>query len=94
MQSLIELLIGIVAGCLAKVVVPAKARGDFATTILLGVIGSFLIGAFARTPGSGPRAIASVAGALVLAGVFRFAVRRGQRRHGAPEKRSDRIPVG
>jgi uncharacterized membrane protein YeaQ/YmgE (transglycosylase-associated protein family) len=76
MQTLVELLIGVVAGGLAKLIVPARAPGDFAATIILGVLGSFMGGAFARTPGSGPRFIASAIGALLVTGFFRFATRR------------------
>jgi uncharacterized membrane protein YeaQ/YmgE (transglycosylase-associated protein family) len=80
MQSLAELLIGLAAGVLAKLVVPAKAQGDMAATLLLGVVGSFLGGAFARTPGSEPKLIAAALGAVAVSGVYRLTIRRAQKR--------------
>ncbi len=86
MQSLAELLIGIAAGVLAKLIVPAKAPGDTAATVLLGVVGAFVGGAFARTPGSEPKIIAAVVGALAVSGLYRLSIRRAQKRakQGAP----------
>jgi uncharacterized membrane protein YeaQ/YmgE (transglycosylase-associated protein family) len=76
MQSLVELLIGIAAGGLAKLLIPWKGPGDLAATVLLAVIGSFMAGAFARTSANEPTFIAASIGALAVAATFRFVMRR------------------
>jgi uncharacterized membrane protein YeaQ/YmgE (transglycosylase-associated protein family) len=77
------LLIGLVAGALAKLIMPGKDPGGFVVTMLLGVAGSFVAGflgravGWYRTPGSGPGLIASVVGALILLAIYRLVVGRG-----------------
>ena len=59
MLFLAELVIGLVSGVLVKIIVPARAPGDTAATVLLAIVGSFFVGALARTAVSGPRLVAS-----------------------------------
>ncbi len=87
MHILATLLVGLIAGGLAKLIMPGKDPGGLLITLLLGVGGSFLAGFIGRAvglysdPGSRPGIIASVIGALVLLGIYRLAVGRGLGRH-------------
>jgi len=76
MQSLVELLIGIAAGGLAKLLMPRRGPGDLAATVLLGIVGSFMAAAFARTSANESKFVAASIGALGVAGTFRFVTRR------------------
>jgi uncharacterized membrane protein YeaQ/YmgE (transglycosylase-associated protein family) len=81
------LLIGLIAGALAKLIMPGKDPGGILVTMALGVAGSFLAGLLGRavglyqSSGSAPGIIASVVGALILLGIYRLAVGRGLGRH-------------
>jgi uncharacterized membrane protein YeaQ/YmgE (transglycosylase-associated protein family) len=81
------LLIGLIAGALAKLIMPGRDPGGIFVTMILGVAGSFLAGFLGhavgmyRTPGDGPGIIASIIGALVLLGIYRLAIGRGLGRH-------------
>ncbi len=83
MAILSMLFIGLIAGALAKLIMPGKDPGVIVVTGLLGVAGSFIAGFFGhmvgmyRQPNSGPGIIASIIGALVLLGIYRLAVGRG-----------------
>jgi uncharacterized membrane protein YeaQ/YmgE (transglycosylase-associated protein family) len=83
MHILWMLIIGLVAGALARLIMPSKMPGGIGLTMLLGLCGSFLAGFFGRavgwyrTPGSAPGIIASLVGALILLGLYHFAVTRG-----------------
>jgi uncharacterized membrane protein YeaQ/YmgE (transglycosylase-associated protein family) len=87
MHILGMLLIGLVAGALAKLIMPGKDPGGILVTMFLGVAGSFLAGFLGRAIGlyrsaaSGPGIIASVVGALILLAIYRLAVGRGLGRH-------------
>jgi uncharacterized membrane protein YeaQ/YmgE (transglycosylase-associated protein family) len=87
MHILWMLIIGLVAGGVAKLIMPGKDPGGIIVTMLLGVGGSFLAGflgralGWYRTPGSAPGIIASIVGALVILGIYRFVVGRGLGRH-------------
>jgi uncharacterized membrane protein YeaQ/YmgE (transglycosylase-associated protein family) len=87
------LLIGLIAGALAKLIMPGKDPGGVLVTMALGVGGSFLAGflgkavGWYRQPGSGPGLIMSILGALVLLGIYRLVSGRGLGRH---DKRIDR----
>jgi uncharacterized membrane protein YeaQ/YmgE (transglycosylase-associated protein family) len=93
MHILWTLIIGLVAGALAKLIMPGKDPGGIVVTLLLGIGGSFLAAFFGRAvgwyhdPGSGPGIIASVIGALLLLGIYRMAIGRGLGRH---DRRLDR----
>jgi uncharacterized membrane protein YeaQ/YmgE (transglycosylase-associated protein family) len=81
------LIVGLVAGALAKLAMPGKDPGGIGVTLLIGVAGSFLAGLFGRTvgwyrtPGSGPGIISSAIGAFVLLGIYRLATGRGLGRY-------------
>jgi uncharacterized membrane protein YeaQ/YmgE (transglycosylase-associated protein family) len=87
MHILWMLLIGLIAGSLAKLIMPGKDPGGIVVTILLGVAGSFLAGFLGRAvgwyrhAGSGPGIIASVIGALILLAIYRLAIGRGLGRY-------------
>jgi len=76
------LIVGLIAGALAKLVMPGKDPGGIIVTMLLGVAGSFLAGWLGRAVGwyregsSGPGIIASVVGAVILLGIYRLIISR------------------
>jgi uncharacterized membrane protein YeaQ/YmgE (transglycosylase-associated protein family) len=75
------MLIGLVAGALAKLLHPGKDPGGIIVTMLLGVAGSLLAGfigravGFYRDPASGPGLLMSTAGALLVLIVYTAVVR-------------------
>ena len=80
------LIIGLVAGALAKLVMPGRQGGGMLVTMLLGVAGAFLMGFLGRAfgwydqPGEGPGLIASTIGALGVLLIYGLATRRGAAR--------------
>jgi uncharacterized membrane protein YeaQ/YmgE (transglycosylase-associated protein family) len=77
------LVIGVVAGFLARLLVPGRDPIGFGATVLLGIIGSFLggllgtlifSGEFVLAPGG---IISSVIGAVVALLVYRAVISRG-----------------
>jgi len=77
MGILIALVIGLVAGAIAKLLMPGKDPGGLVVTMLLGVAGAFVayilgsvIGWYADA-GEGPGIIASSIGAMVVLGIYR-----------------------
>jgi uncharacterized membrane protein YeaQ/YmgE (transglycosylase-associated protein family) len=78
------ILFGLVAGVIAKLLMPGKDPGGFIVTILLGIAGAFLGGFLGRAMGlynEGEPAgmIMSIIGAVLLLVIYRFAV--GRRAH-------------
>lgn len=78
------ILLGLLAGALAKFLMPGRDPGGIFITMLLGVAGAFIAGFLGRalgwysTPGSGPGIIASIIGAMILLFIYRlFVGRRG-----------------
>jgi uncharacterized membrane protein YeaQ/YmgE (transglycosylase-associated protein family) len=76
-----ECVIGLVAGALAKLIMPGKDPGGIIVTMLLGLAGSFIAGAIGRAvgwyqPGQGAGLIASIIGAIILLWVYRMIVAR------------------
>lgn len=72
-----SIIIGLIAGALAKLIMPGKDPGGFLITILLGIGGSLLftflgrlLGFYAEGESSG--FIASVLGAIVLLLIYRI----------------------
>ncbi len=69
-------LIGLLAGALAKWIMPGPDRGGRVMTMLLGIVGAVLAGFLGRAvgwyePGEGAGLIASVLGALLVLWVYR-----------------------
>jgi uncharacterized membrane protein YeaQ/YmgE (transglycosylase-associated protein family) len=78
---LMWIVVGLIAGALAKVIMPGRDPGGFIVTILLGIggsiLGGWLAGALFGATGGPAGILGSVAGALVLLGVYR--VTKGKR---------------
>ncbi len=70
-------IIGLVAGVLAKLIMPGKDPGGIIVTMLLGIAGSLLAGFLGRAlgwyqAGQGAGLIMSVVGAIVLLAIYRI----------------------
>lgn len=70
-------IIGLIAGALAKLIMPGKDPGGIIITMLLGIAGSILAGFLGRAlgwyaPGQGAGLIMSVLGAIVLLAIYRL----------------------
>lgn len=81
MSLLWTAIIGLIAGALAKAIMPGRDPGGLIVTMLLGVAGALLGTFLGRTvgwyqPGEAAGLIAAVVGAIVLLFVFRSIVGR------------------
>jgi uncharacterized membrane protein YeaQ/YmgE (transglycosylase-associated protein family) len=81
MDILIWIALGLVAGVLAKLIVPGKDPGGCAVTVLLGIAGALLAGYIGRVAGvydAGERAgwIAATLGAAAILVVYNILRRR------------------
>jgi uncharacterized membrane protein YeaQ/YmgE (transglycosylase-associated protein family) len=82
MGIIIALIIGLVAGAIAKLLMPGRDPGGLLVTMLLGVAGSvvaYLLGrvfGWYTRPDEGPGIIASIVGAMILLGIYRMSIRR------------------
>lgn len=81
MHFIYMILIGLVAGALAKLIMPGKDPGGVIVTILIGIAGSVIAGFLGRSLGwysanEGAGFIASIIGAILLLAGYRFLVRR------------------
>lgn len=70
-------IIGLVAGALAKLIMPGRDPGGIIVTMLLGIAGALLAGFFGRAvglyeEGQGAGLIMSVLGAIVLLMIYRL----------------------
>lgn len=78
MHLLYVILIGFLAGLIAKAIMPGKDVGGFIMTTLLGIggawVGSFLFGMLGMNPNVG--LIGSVIGALVILWLYRVLNKR------------------
>jgi uncharacterized membrane protein YeaQ/YmgE (transglycosylase-associated protein family) len=81
MSIIWTLIIGLVAGALAKLLMPGRDPGGFIITMLLGVAGAFIatwlgqaIGWYQAGEGAG--FIGAVVGAVILLVIYRFVVKR------------------
>ncbi|MBW3552550.1 MAG: GlsB/YeaQ/YmgE family stress response membrane protein [Gemmatimonadetes bacterium] len=74
------LIIGLIAGAVAKLIMPGKDPGGIIVTMLLGVAGAFVGGFLFRAlgiGGEGPAGIiGAIVGALILLGLYRLFTRR------------------
>lgn len=74
-------IIGLVAGALAKLIMPGRDPGGMIITMLLGIAGSLVAGFLGRAlgwyqTGDGAGLIMSVVGAILLLAVYRL-LKRG-----------------
>jgi uncharacterized membrane protein YeaQ/YmgE (transglycosylase-associated protein family) len=81
MSIIWTLIIGLVAGALAKLLMPGRDPGGFIITMLLGVAGAFIatwlgqaIGWYQAGEGAG--FIGAVVGAVILLLIYRLVVKR------------------
>lgn len=79
-------VIGLIAGAVAKLLMPGKDPGGLVVTMLLGLAGSFVAGLVGRglgvySEGWTAGFIASVVGAIVLLAVYRHFARRSTPPH-------------
>lgn len=69
-------LIGLIAGALAKWIMPGRDPGGWVITMVLGIVGAILAGFLGRLvgwyePGEGAGLIASVLGAILVLWIYR-----------------------
>jgi uncharacterized membrane protein YeaQ/YmgE (transglycosylase-associated protein family) len=82
MGIVIALIIGLIAGAIAKLIMPGRDPGGIIVTMLLGVAGSVVAYLLGRVfgwydqPDEGPGILASILGAILLLGIYRMAVGR------------------
>jgi uncharacterized membrane protein YeaQ/YmgE (transglycosylase-associated protein family) len=81
MEILGWILFGLVAGVIAKLIMPGRDPGGFIVTILLGIAGAFLGGFIGRALGfyrEGETAgmLMSILGAVILLAIYRMVVGR------------------
>lgn len=74
-------IIGLIAGALAKLIMPGKDPGGLLVTMLLGIAGAVIAGFLGRAlgwyePGEGAGLIMSVVGAILLLAIYRMMSRR------------------
>jgi uncharacterized membrane protein YeaQ/YmgE (transglycosylase-associated protein family) len=74
-------IIGLVAGALAKLIMPGKDPGGVFVTMALGIAGALIAGFLGRSlgwyqPGEGAGLIMSVLGAVLLLAIYRMMSRR------------------
>ena len=83
MSIIWTLIIGLVAGAVAKLLMPGRDPGGFIITMLLGVAGAFLATWLGQAigwygPDEGARFIGAVVGAVILLVIYRIVIgRRG-----------------
>jgi uncharacterized membrane protein YeaQ/YmgE (transglycosylase-associated protein family) len=75
------ILFGLIAGVIAKILMPGRDPGGFIVTMLLGIAGALVGGFLGRAlglygAGEGAGLIMSVIGAIVLLALYRMATRR------------------
>lgn len=80
------ILFGLIAGVIAKLIMPGKDPGGFIVTILLGIAGALLGGFLGRAlgfygEGEGAGMLMSILGAIVLLAIYRMMVGRRSARH-------------
>ena len=76
------ILFGLIAGVIAKLMMPGRDPGGFIVTILLGIAGALLGGFIGRAMGmytanEGAGIFMSILGAVLLLGLYRAVNRRG-----------------
>lgn len=74
-------IVGLIAGALAKLIMPGKDPGGILVTMALGVAGALVAGFLGRAlgwyeQGEGAGLIMSVIGAILLLAIYRMVTRR------------------
>ena len=86
MAFLWTLIVGLVAGALARAIMPWRDPSGVVVTMLLGVAGSFVAALLGRALGwysdvdGAPGIVASIVGALLLLGLYRVVLSIRRRR--------------
>lgn len=75
------IVIGLLAGGIAKLLMPGRDPGGCIVTILLGIAGALLAGFLGRAigwygPGDGAGFIAAIVGAVIILLIYRLVLRR------------------
>lgn len=70
------IIVGLVAGALAKLIMPGRDPGGFIVTILLGIAGALLGGFLFGGSDGRVGIIGSIVGALILLALYRLVVGR------------------
>lgn len=82
MHIIWSLIVGLIAGAIAKLIMPGKDPGGILITMLIGIAGSILAGFLGRALGmygagdTGPGIIASIVGSIILLAGYRMVARR------------------
>ena len=85
MEILWMIIVGLIAGALAKFLMPGDDPGGIIVTILIGIAGSMVAGYLGRAVGwygpedTGPGIIASVVGAMILLFLYKTVISRRTR---------------
>ena len=81
MHILVTIIIGFVAGLIAKLLTPGRDPGGFIVTTLLGIVGAFVatylgqaIGWYRADEGAG--FVGAVVGVVILLAIYHMVVRR------------------
>ncbi len=83
MSILWTVVIGLVAGVIAKFLMPGRDPGGFIVTILLGIAGAFVASVLGQSlgwygPGEGAGLVGAVVGAVLILVVYRLVARPGR----------------
>ena len=78
---LLTIIIGLIAGALAKLIMPGKDPGGIIITILLGIGGALLAGFLGRSlgwyePGEGVGIVGAMLGAILILFLYRLFTKR------------------
>ncbi len=81
MSWLWTLIIGLVAGAIAKWVMPGRQGGGIIVTMILGIVGAFIATWIGQAvgwyrPGEGAGFIASIVGALIVLWIYGMVTRK------------------
>ena len=85
MEFLAMLVVGLIAGALAKLFMPGDDPGGIIVTMLLGIAGAMAAGFLGRAVGwygpneAGPGIVAAIVGWMLLLGLYRVFRRRTPR---------------
>lgn len=75
------IIIGGLAGAIAKLIMPGKDPGGCLVTIVLGIVGAVVAGFLGRMigwyePGEGAGFLAAIVGAIIVLAIYRMVARR------------------